>query len=279
MLTLMLIMLGAGIVGGVVNVTLNETERTRFVFGASILSGIAAAFLMPLFLYTVKSSLIADLKPQESAEQSYLIFGGFCLLAAISSRTFIQSLSSKVLHEVKEAKRVSQDAHRESARATDVAESAHLLAEVAQDSAIYDLGSGKYVSQKTNRPMGAGGHKVAPGGNLDDPRAGQFGGNSVSGNREIVAEIRRDAHRPEWRIVTLKVRSTDEKPLEGQVTFFLHPSFRNSTPVVPVLNGEASLTLATWGAFTAGAVADEGTTKLEINLAKHPDADEPWKSR
>ena len=272
-------MLCAGSVGGVVNVALNETLRTGWVWFTNVLAGIAAAFLVPLFLNTMKSTLIADIQKPEATEEGYLILGGFCLLAAMSSRSFIQSLSSKVLQEAKEARRVSEDAHRESTRATDVARSAHLLAEVAQDSAIFNLGGGKYVSQTPNEFIAEGGHIFRADQNSDDPWAGQFGGKSVSGTRELVAEIRRDAHRPEWKVVTLKVRSTDEIPLEGQVIFFLHPSFRNSTPVVPVLNGEASLSLATWGAFTAGAVADEGTTKLEINLAEHPDADEPWKSR
>jgi hypothetical protein len=37
---------------------------------------------------------------------------------------------------------------------------------------------------------------------------------------------------------------------------------------VPVIERRAVLTLMCWGAFTVGAVADQGSTKLELDLSE-----------
>jgi hypothetical protein len=57
-------------------------------------------------------------------------------------------------------------------------------------------------------------------------------------------------------------------PMNGLVQFLLHDTFPNSRPVVPVVDGVAELPLEAWGAFTLGALADGGKTKLELDLSK-----------
>ena len=59
--------------------------------------GIAAAFVVPLFLNTISSSLIVD---AEEFPTNYLVFAGFCVLAAFSSKTFISTLSDALLDKV-----------------------------------------------------------------------------------------------------------------------------------------------------------------------------------
>lgn len=65
-------------------------------FYKSILIGIAASFLVPLFLNTISSNMLA-----ESKEDVYKLFviAGFCLIASISSKSFIKSVSDNILKE------------------------------------------------------------------------------------------------------------------------------------------------------------------------------------
>jgi hypothetical protein len=71
-----------------------------------IVIGVGAAFLAPLFLNMISSDLIA-----RSKENYYLLFVlvGFCLVASISSRKFIRSISDRVLQEAEEASRKADE--------------------------------------------------------------------------------------------------------------------------------------------------------------------------
>jgi hypothetical protein len=120
-----------------------------------------------------------------------------------------------------------------------------------------------------------------PGSAPDDPWKGRFGGQKVSGTREIDAEVTPVGSSGLFR-VRLQVRSTNPKrdPLHGSVQFFLHDTFSNDRPVVTVgPSGVAELTLTAWGAFTVGALADGGRTKLELDLAELATAPHDFKMR
>ncbi len=119
------------------------------------------------------------------------------------------------------------------------------------------------------------------GPNADDPWQGQFGGSPSANDRILEVVVKPFPGNPYLFSVKLSVRSTDpkNKPLTGVVKFFLHPTFPNDRPVVPVVDGVASFEIVAWGAFTAGAIADDGQTKLELNLAKLPDAPAEFKNR
>ena len=58
--------------------------------------------------------------------ESYLVFAGLCLLAAYSARTFISSISERVLQQV-------QEAHKEAKRAGETAENAQATAADARE--------------------------------------------------------------------------------------------------------------------------------------------------
>ncbi|HYR27029.1 MAG TPA: pYEATS domain-containing protein, partial [Thermoanaerobaculia bacterium] len=81
--------------------------------------------------------------------------------------------------------------------------------------------------------------------------------------------------------IALTVRSTNPAdPLRDAVQFFLHPTFRNPRPIVNVgPNGMAELHLTAWGAFTVGAITDNGKTKLELDLSELASAPEEFKNR
>jgi hypothetical protein len=103
-----------------------------------------------------------------------------------------------------------------------------------------------------------------------DPNKGKFGGSSRANGRILEASLK-PAVGPDGAacVVRFRVRSTTKsRPLEGQVTFYLHPTFgRWSEYEVLVVNGIAKDKITSWGAFTIGAVADDGATRLELDLA------------
>lgn len=275
------VMLAAGVFGGVVNVALSGEEPTRRTWLWNIVAGVGAAFLTPLFLTTVSSTLLSNIvdtgKPAD-----WFTFVGFCLLSAIASRKFIQSLTDKVLSDLKDVKDAQRQVRAELGRADDKASQALMNSEAAQDSALYNLAPAAVASPRAMlraAPMPSF-PDVEPGPVHDDPWAGQFGGRSAANGRRLVAELAMMPARPGLATVRLTVESTDAtRPLSGAVQFYLHPTFANNRPVVPVDGGTATLTVVSWGAFTVGVLADGGDTKLELDLAQHPQALEPWRSR
>ena len=104
-----------------------------------------------------------------------------------------------------------------------------------------------------------------------DPNRGKFGGNPEANGRVLEAEIEPAVGESSAACnIVLSVRSTDttNRPLTGKVTFHLHPTFGARKQYdLPVVNGIARDKITSWGVFTVGAVADEGKTRLELNLA------------
>ncbi len=102
----------AGILGGVINYYLkNETkisdkEKRMYQVKRHIYLGIGASFLVPLFLWITQSEIRNNI---ESSVSSFLVFIGFCLVAAISAEKFIQTLSNRILKEVKEIKKENEE--------------------------------------------------------------------------------------------------------------------------------------------------------------------------
>jgi hypothetical protein len=102
---LAVIMTVFGILGGLISYLLadadrNKTEGEHLNPGdllKSIIIGVGAAYLVPLFLSVLSSGMVS-----ESRDDPYklLTFAGYCLIAAISSKTFIHSLSKKVIKDI-----------------------------------------------------------------------------------------------------------------------------------------------------------------------------------
>lgn len=82
-----------------------KVEPERFKY---ILLGIGAAFLVPAFLNMISSNLASS-----KDNNDYLIFAGFCLIAAIFSKRFINTLGERILKEAVEAKRLGQKNRQE----------------------------------------------------------------------------------------------------------------------------------------------------------------------
>ncbi|MGQ0714553.1 MAG: SIR2 family protein [Gemmatimonadaceae bacterium] len=115
----------------------------------------------------------------------------------------------------------------------------------------------------------------------EDPHKGQFGGVPERNRRRVTPVVSEIAGDPDWFAVTVSVRSTDpEHPLKGTVTFHLHPTFRPDVISEAVdANGTATIELISYGAFTLGAVADDGATRLELDLAMDTSTPERFRQR
>jgi hypothetical protein len=276
MLTVVMLMLLAGIMGGVVNVTIRAEASDRKTWLWSIVAGIGAALLIPLFLRTVSSNLLTGVLSESPNMEDMLVFFGFCLLAAISSKSFIRSLSDKVLQEALTAKEAANRASEQVELLNAETSRAAALAEAVHDAAELGLTRAETVDSESSARFPL----IDPGPTEDDPWLGQFGGKPEAGERRLSAKILPMTGRPEWCTIRLSVKSTNQSnPLQGPVQFYIHPTFSNYRPVVNTHDGEATLTIVAWVAFVVGALTDAGNVRLELDLSQHPEAREPWRSR
>lgn len=143
-----------------------------------------------------------------------------------------------------------------------------------------EIGGGKTLSENLENVKADIKNKTTDNISLEDPQKGNWGGKTENNDRKITARIELSDISGYYK-VTLEVSSINPlNPLTGVVKFYLHPSFNNSEPIIAVTDGTATLVLNTvYGAFTAGAEADDGKTKLEIDLAELPNAPQDFKER
>lgn len=105
-----------------------------------------------------------------------------------------------------------------------------------------------------------------------DPNLGRFGGQASAGGRELSAEVKALSETGQTCAVTVRVRSLDPaRPLRGPVRIHLHPTFDPAVREALLSDGVAELRIIAAGVFTIGAEADDGATRLELNLADLPD--------
>lgn len=99
-----------------------------------------------------------------------------------------------------------------------------------------------------------------------DPQQEKWGGRSKRNGRQLIASVIPEADQYH---IKLAVTSTEfDKPLSGEVIFYLPPSLEPSTRVVQVIHGVATLALNTHRPFTVKAEADNQYTQLELDLVQ-----------
>jgi hypothetical protein len=103
-LKLFLVMVSFGLLGGVVNyinsypVKDKKAPRpSRSDLLKSLITGVAASFLVPVFLNTISSNIVRE---SETDPIKLVVFAGFCVIASASSKSFIRAISNKVLERV-----------------------------------------------------------------------------------------------------------------------------------------------------------------------------------
>jgi hypothetical protein len=106
--TLIVIIVFAGVLGGIVNYFMNNVSKIWdwYDFIKSLIFGVVASATVPLFLETVSSQLIYE---SQTKPLKYFVFGGFCLLASVFSSKFLQSLADRILKELNEVKKENKD--------------------------------------------------------------------------------------------------------------------------------------------------------------------------
>ena len=147
-LLLIFIMLVCGIIGGIANyfqLPKVEAPAESMSWKRHAFGGVVAAFLVPLFLSTTKSPLVTDILAAKSANPDFsglLLFVGYCLVAAVSARAFISTMSNRVLQAAKQATEIAtqakseaEKASKESAKAVQDATSAKVDAARGKDDA------------------------------------------------------------------------------------------------------------------------------------------------
>lgn len=150
----------------------------------------------------------------------------------------------------------------------------------SRDAQATSLGTGKGEPEAAVKELLAASGGLAP--NSDDPWKGLFGGKSINNDRQLQAEVTPIPGSSGLYAIHLTVRPLhpETNPLRGVIQFFLHQTFKDDKPVVTVgPNGMAELNLKAWGAFTVGAIADGGQTKLELDLSELETAPEEFRSR
>lgn len=109
-LVIIIIIMGAfgGFLNHLHNFDTNANEqKNKYVKYKYIFLGIGAAALVPAFLKMISSDLIK--KSNDFDNNCFLIFGGFCLIAAIFSRRFITTIGEKILEAAKNAEITSNE--------------------------------------------------------------------------------------------------------------------------------------------------------------------------
>lgn len=101
-LILTFVMLIAGVFGGLVNFyLLNQNNRDTVAMLRSVVVGVGAAFLVPVVLDLVGSSLVSQ---SQNDPSQLLIYTGLCLIAAIASRLVVTNKLDRSLMAADSAK-------------------------------------------------------------------------------------------------------------------------------------------------------------------------------
>lgn len=106
-LILLTIMVASGSLGGLASywsVIVDETEKHPILKRIGL--GIAASFTVPLFLNMISSSILSNTTQDPI---NYLVFAGFCVVAGFSSKSFISSLSKRILDKLDSVEQKQQD--------------------------------------------------------------------------------------------------------------------------------------------------------------------------
>lgn len=118
-------MLGAGVLGGLINSYLSDPAAEKpLAWWQHLIVGVGAAFMVPVFLNMISSRLISEITGTEMTSEilsKLLVLAGFCLLAAVSSRAFIRSMTDRLLQEVSAAKKEAKEAKKQAENAEAIA--------------------------------------------------------------------------------------------------------------------------------------------------------------
>ncbi|HEY9002752.1 MAG TPA: YEATS-associated helix-containing protein [Mucilaginibacter sp.] len=221
--------------------------------------------------------------------KSYLLFAAYCFLAAAAGPRFINNLMDSVLKEktIEELQTKTKEATQEKDKAVEEKDKAEQSKEklIALNQLNAKQAEANVIPQVVPKNMLVAGQLPQIGAitNPDDPQKGRFGGKSVNNGRALKATVTNSLI-PDFYNVTIWVESTDnDRPLDSDVVFYLHDSFRPSVYSIKVNEFEDGKAIdkdiLSYGAFTVGAVTDNGQTLLEFDLAEQPEFPKNFRDR
>jgi hypothetical protein len=107
-------MTGSGLLGGAANhLLLQQDDPENAKRSRSFILGLVASFIVPLLLRTISSDLIdkiTTIRYGSGLPFDFFVFTSFCLVAAVFSRTFVETVSKRLLAEIERAKQESKEA-------------------------------------------------------------------------------------------------------------------------------------------------------------------------
>jgi hypothetical protein len=122
---LLVAMIGSGLLGGAANYLLLHKDDPEYAKRSrSFVLGLVASLLAPLFLKTVASDMVdkvTSIRYGSGIPFDFFVFISFCLLVAVFSRTFAETVAKRLAAEVEKAKRESQEAQTRAALAEEKA--------------------------------------------------------------------------------------------------------------------------------------------------------------
>lgn len=95
-----------GLIGGLINAI--RTNISKKNYWKSLVKGVGAALLVPIFLEIIKSDIGRSL---DENFYDYIVFGGFCLVTAIFSDKFIDTIGDNVLQSAKNAEAIAKESN------------------------------------------------------------------------------------------------------------------------------------------------------------------------
>jgi hypothetical protein len=134
------IIIVSGLVGGwAAHLTSNdavegEPRRPRHPY---LLLGVIAAGCVPLFLSLIQSNLVDDIFTARGEQpfKEYLVFVGLCLIAAFSARSFIESVSRRVLRDLENVKEEHEEIKQQQQEVVRQGDETREIAEQASETA------------------------------------------------------------------------------------------------------------------------------------------------
>jgi hypothetical protein len=118
---LLVAMMGSGVLGGTANYLLLHKDDPAYAKRSrSFVLGLVASLLAPLFLKSIASDMvdkITNIRYGEGIPFDFFVFISFCLLAAVFSRTFAETVAKRLAAEVEKAMRETQEAQARAALA------------------------------------------------------------------------------------------------------------------------------------------------------------------
>src|ERR1035437_1606630 len=104
MLVILLIMITAGVLGGIANYFLSDRQNDvgRRDWGKFLILGVIAALTVPLFLNMISSNL---LEAARTRPVDFFVFAGFCLIYVVASRRVFENVANKLMGQMDQMRR------------------------------------------------------------------------------------------------------------------------------------------------------------------------------